>query len=138
MKEFLLYLLQAVIIAAVPTVTACLCSFLAKKRDEAQERILSENQKTANDLKDRLLAEALDNVATAVKKTNQTYVDTLKESGAFSFENQEKAFEKSMQTATEIMRQEVEDFIFNEYGDLRKWLGTQIEVAVNTEKNVKK
>lgn len=130
MREFLLYLLQAVITAAVPVVVAYLCSFLNKKKEESQQRITSDLQK-------KLLDEAVDNVITAVKKTNQTYVDTLKESKAFSFENQEKAFKKSMQTAGEIMRQEVKDFISAKYGDLDKWLNTQIEAAVNTVKTEK-
>lgn len=80
------------------------------------------------------MAEALDCVITAVKKTNQTYVDSLKENQAFSFDNQATALKKSMKTAEEIMRQEVKDFISAEYGDLNKWLDTQIEVAVNTIK----
>lgn len=137
MREFLLYLLQAVITAAVPAVTVCLCSFLKKKKEEAQQRIENEAQSASSDLKEKLLGEALDSVLTAVKKTNQTYVDSLKESKAFSFANQETAFKKSMQTATEIMRQEVKDFISAEYGDLHKWLDTQIEATVNTVKTKK-
>lgn len=137
MREFLLCLLQAVITAAVPTVVIFLCSFLQKKKEEAQQRIESDSQKAKSDLKDRLLVEALDNVMTAVKKTNQTYVDTLKESKAFSLENQKNAFEKSMQTAKDIMRQEVKDFISAEYGNFCKWLDTQIEAAVNDVKSGK-
>ncbi len=134
MKEFFLYLLQAVISVTVPIAAAYLCCFLKKKMEEAQQRIDSESQEAESDLKDRLLVEALDNVLTAVKKTNQTYVDTLKESNAFSFDNQEKAFKKSMDTTIEIMRQEVKDFISSEYGDLNKWLDTMIEATVNDVK----
>lgn len=137
MREFLLSLLQAVISVTVPVAAAYLCSFLKKKKEEAQKRIDSESQKAESDFKDRLLVEALDNVITAVKKTNQTYVDALKENKAFSFANQETALKKSMETATEIMRQEVKDFILAEYGDLNRWLDTQIEAAVNTVKKEK-
>lgn len=137
MKEFLLYLLQTVISVTVPVAAAYLCSFLKKKKEEAQQRIDNESQKAESDLKDRLLVEALDNVMTAVKKTNQTYVDTLKESKAFSLENQKNAFEKSVQTAKDIMRQEVKDFISAEYGNFYKWLDTQIEAAVNDVKSGK-
>lgn len=125
MREFLLQLLQAVIIAAVPTVTVFLCSFLSKKKEEIKQNMTSETQK-------RLLDEAMEAVTTAVIKTNQTYVETLKKNGAFSIENQKKAFEKSMQTAVEIMSQEAKDFISATYGYFDKWLSARIEAAVNT------
>lgn len=127
MKDFLLQLLQAVIIAAVPTVTVYLCSFLSKKKEEIRQSMTSETQK-------RLLDEAMEAVTTAVIKTNQTYVDTLKNNGAFSIENQKTAFEKSLQTAIEIMSQETKDFISAVYGDLEKWLSAKIEATVNTVK----
>ena len=127
MREYLLQLLQAVIIAAVPTVTVFLCSFLSKKKEEIKQNMTSETQK-------RLLDEAMEAVTTAVIKTNQTYVETLKKNGAFSIENQKKAFEKSMQTAVEIMSQEAKDFISATYGYFDKWLSARIEAAVNTVK----
>lgn len=127
MKDFLLQFLQAVIIAAVPTVTVYLCSFLGKKKEEIRQSMTSETQK-------RLLDEAMEAVTTAVIKTNQTYVDTLKNNGAFSIENQKTAFKKSLQTAIEIMSQETKDFISAVYGDLDKWLSARIEATVNTVK----
>lgn len=127
MKDFLLQLLQAVIIAVVPTVTVYLCSFLSKKKEEIRQSMTSETQK-------RLLDEAMEAVTTAVIKTNQTYVDTLKNNGAFSIENQKTAFKKSLQTAIEIMSQETKDFISAVYGDLDKWLSAKIEATVNTVK----
>ena len=42
-----------------------------------------------------------------------------------------------MDTVTEIMRQEVKDFISAEYGDLNKWLDTQIEATVGDVKDQK-
>lgn len=144
MREILLCVLQGVITVTVPVTVAYLCSFLKKKQEEANQRIEneaqkaeSEAQKAAIDLKGKLLDEAFKNVLTAVKKTNQTYVDNLKKTGAFSFDNQESAFKKSMKTAAEIMRQEVKDFISAEYGDLNKWLDTQIEAAVGDVKDQK-
>jgi len=127
MKDFLLQLLQAVIIAAVPTVTVYLCSFLKKKKEEIRQSMTSETQK-------RLLDEAMEAVTTAVIKTNQTYVDTLKNKGAFSIENQKTAFEKSFQTASEIMSEEAKAFISATYGYFDKWLSARIEATVNTVK----
>lgn len=144
MRDILLCILQGVITVTVPVTVAFLCSFLKKKQEEAHQRIEneaqkaeSEAQKAAIELKQMLLDEAFDNILTAVKKTNQTFVDSLKKRNDFTFSNQDIAFKKSMDTVTEIMRQEVKDFISAEYGDLNKWLDTQIEATVGDVKDQK-
>ncbi|MBR2896845.1 MAG: hypothetical protein IKC04_03045, partial [Oscillospiraceae bacterium] len=68
MKEFILVLLQAVIIAAVPVITSYLCSFLKQKSNQAAA-------KTNNELAASYIKEAADAVTTAVTFTSQTYVD---------------------------------------------------------------
>lgn len=128
MKEFLLTLLQAVIITAVPVATTYLCAFLKVKKNETSEKVKNETAKA-------LLAEAFDAVSTAVTSTNQTYVDALKKNGTFTVENQKEAFQKSYDTAVQIMRQEAKDFIATAYGSLSAWLTTQIEAQVKTQKD---
>lgn len=128
MKEFILALLQAVIIAAVPIITTYLCKFLNTKKTETTEKVKNDTAKT-------LLAEAFDAVSKAVTSTNQTYVDALKKSGTFTVENQKEALQKSYDTALQIMRQEAKDFITTAYGSLNTWLTTQIEAQVKTQKD---
>lgn len=128
MKEFILALLQAVIIAAVPIITTYLCKFLNAKKTETTEKVKNDTAKT-------LLAEAFDAVSKAVTSTNQTYVDALKKSGTFTVENQKEALQKSYDTALQIMRQEAKDFITTAYGSLNTWLTTQIEAQVKTQKD---
>lgn len=128
MKEMLLTLLQAVIIAAVPVITTYLCQFLKTKKEEASKKIENETAKT-------LLSEAFDAVSAAVTSTNQTYVDTLKKSGTFTVENQKEAFQKSYDTAVQTMSQQAKDFIATAYGSLEKWLTTQIETQVKVQKD---
>ena len=127
MKEFLLALLQAVIIAAVPVATTYLCTFLKAKKDEVKSNI---SNKTTQALPD----EACSAVENAVKATNQTYVDSLKKNGTFTIENQKEAFQKSYETAINIMTQEAKDFIATAYGSLSAWLTTQIEAQVKNQK----
>lgn len=127
MKDFVMTLMQAVIIAAVPVVTTYLCQFLRACGDEAKRSIKDENART-------LLDEANDAVITAVICTNQTYVDALKKSGQFSAENQREAFQKSYDTAVAIMSQEAKDLIAATYGSLNNWLTAKIEAQVKTEK----
>jgi len=128
MKEFLLSLLQAVIIAAVPVITAYLCSFLNQKKKEVTANISDESAK-------KLISEACDAVVTAVTATNQTYVDTLKRQGTFTVENQKEAFEKSYNTAVAIMSDEAKEFINTAYGSLQEWLTVKIEAQVKEAKS---
>ena len=74
MTELLFNLLQAVIIAAVPTLTAFLVNLISTKK--------------ANAKSNSYLLQIADAVATAVSATSQTYVDNLKQGGIFSAEEQ--------------------------------------------------
>ena len=128
MKEFILVLLQAVIIAAVPVITSYLCSFLKKKSNQVAT-------KTNNELAASYIKEAADAVTTAVTFTSQTYVDNLKNSGTFSAENQKEAFNKAMSKAMEIMSAEAKNYLAKAYGDLTNYLATKIEAEVRDQKN---
>ncbi len=128
MKDFLLTLLQSVIIAAVPVITTFVCSYIHTKNVQAKQNIDNEEAK-------KLLDDAEKAVTTAVISTNQTYVDTLKQSGHFTLDNQKEAFQKSFDTAVSIMTQEAKDFIEDAYGSLTDWLTTQIEAKVNVNKS---
>ena len=128
MKDFILVLLQAVIIAAVPVITTHLCSFLKQKSNQAAA-------KTNNELAASYIKEAADAVTTAVTFTSQTYVDNLKNSGAFSTENQKEAFNKAMSKAMEIMSAEAKNYLAKAYGDLTNYLATKIEAEVRDQKN---
>lgn len=128
MKELMLELLQAVIVVAIPIITTYLCKFLNTKKEEAKT-------KTENATAQALIESALNAVATAVSYTNQTYVDVLKRSGTFSVENQREAFQKSYDTAVQIMTQEAADYIDQVYGSISDWLTAQIEAQVRASKN---
>lgn len=128
MKEFILVLLQAVIIAAVPVVTTYLCNFLKQKSNQAAA-------KTNNDLATSYIREAADAVTTAVTFTSQTYVDNLKNSGTFTVENQKEAFNKAMNKAVEILSAEAKEYLTKAYGDLTNYLTTKIEAEVRNQKS---
>lgn len=128
MKEALLTLLQAVIAAAVPVITAFLCNYLNAKKEEAKAI-------TANETVKALIDSALDAVEKAVAVTNQTYVDTLKKSGTFTVENQHEAFQRSYDTAKQLLTKEAAEYIEIAYGGLQEWLTAQIEAQVKASKN---
>lgn len=128
MKEFILVLLQAVIIAAVPVVTTYLCNFLKQKSNQAAA-------KTNNDLAASYINEAADAIATAVAFTSQTYVDSLKSSGTFTVESQKEAFNKALNKAVEILSAEAKEYLTKAYGDLTTYLTTKIEAEVRNQKS---
>ena len=75
----------------------------------------------------RYLTGAIGIVDGAVKATYQTYVQALKESGDFDKEAQLAALEKAKYAALAQLSEDAKEYIRALYGDLDKWLETQIE-----------
>ena len=69
-------------------------------------------------------------VESVVKETSQTYVNSLKESGKFNKEAQEKAFKKSYDTALKLLTKDTLEAIKLVYGDVSTWLTSKIEATV--------
>lgn len=120
-------LLYAVITAAVPVLTVFLLKFLAKYFNkisvETDHLIISDT-----------IDEALDIVYKVVSTTSQTYVDSLKASGEFTKEAQEKAFNETKDTIMALLSEDAKELIKNLYEDTDKWLTVQIESAVRKQK----
>ena len=71
----------------------------------------------------------------AVKATYQTYVQALKESGSFDREAQLAALEKANYAALAQLSEDAKAYIRELYGDVDKWLETQIESRLYELKN---
>ena len=128
MKDTILEILQAVLIAVIPIIAGYLVNLLKKKADEAAV-------KSGNATASFLIKEIADAISTAVTYVSQTYVDALKNSGQFTLENQKEAFQKAMDMAMEILSQEARDFIRKMYGNLTNYLTARIEAEVRLQKN---
>lgn len=70
-----------------------------------------------------------------VAATCQTYVDGLKKTQAWTKETQQQALNNSLNTAKEMLSDESKNFIVDHYGDIDKWLETQIESCIYKLKN---
>ena len=100
-------------------------------------------QKGVNYLQDKLNSEmanryleiAEKTVTDCVMSTNQTYVDSLKNNGAFDKEAWTTAFEKSKNKILKLLSDAQKEVIVEVYGDLDAWLNTQIEAKVKEQKN---
>ncbi len=123
MEELLTTLLQAVITAAVPILTAFGVQFL-------RQRAAAAAAATSNQTAQKYITEISEAVSTSVMYVSQTYVDTLKKSGTFTAENQKEAFTKAMDQAKSLLTAEASKFLNEAYGDLDEYLQAKIEAEI--------
>lgn len=128
MNEFLMTLLQAVIIAAVPVITGFAAKCLNANAAQAASR--TDNEKAQGYIKEATAA-----VTTAVAYTTQTYVEALKNSATFTPENQKEALNKAVDKALGMMTESAAHFLDNAYGDAAGYLAAKIEEEIRKQKN---
>lgn len=126
-NELLTILMQVVIIPAIPIIVTFLVKFCKAKTDEAISTVNNETLRQA-------ISEATDAVYTAVTYTSQTYVDSLKEQGAFDKEAQIIALNTALKKAQSLLAAETKELLESLYGDLDNWLTTKIEQTVKEQK----
>jgi len=120
-------LLSLVLIGTIPLLAAKIISFINAKLALAQDKAKTENEK-------RILESIQKTVETVVNYVSQTFVDTLKNRGEFTPEEQAKALKMAIEKTEEMLTEEAKEFIMANYGDLTAWLTTLIEAAVKTNK----
>ena len=129
MPQILVDLLAVVLVACIPVVTRYIITALKSTADKA-----------AASSKSTLIAicieEIADAVSTAVEATNQTYVDSIKNSSnPFTAEAQRKAFEQAYNVAVAALSQSTKDFIEENYGSIKDFLTAKIEAQVRMQKS---
>lgn len=92
------------------------------------------NTKIHNETIEKYITFAGDIVTQAVKETAQTYVDSLKKTGAFDEIAQREAFNRAKETALKMLTKDAIEAIEMVYGDINTWLRSKIESAVNDNK----
>ena len=90
--------------------------------------------KINSDTADKLVAEAGEIVKKAVIAVDQTYVDSLKNSNAFTREAQETALAQCKETVLALLNDEAKKAVVNSCGDIETWLTVMIEAAVREQK----
>ena len=76
-----------------------------------------------------------DTVCECVTATNQTYVNALKEQGAFDEAAQKEAFRRTYEAVIKTLNEEVLNYLTEFYGDFETALTTLIESNVATAYN---
>lgn len=92
-------------------------------------------QQTNNELAQKYIDMIANTVTTCVEAINQTYVDSLKDSGSFTKEAQEEAFKRCYNQVLSLLSDDCKQYIKEIFGDIQSYLTTVIE---STVKEVKK
>lgn len=125
--EILKQIFEVCIIPLLGIATVYLITLIKKKANEIAEK--TKNEKAA-----KYITMVADTIATCVVATNQTYVNSLKEKGEFGIEAQKEAFQKTLDAVLAILTEDAKEYLKVVYGDLNKYLTTQIEAMVNVNK----
>lgn len=128
MEDLLNELLKAVLIAAIPILSAYLTALVQSKSKEAQA---GTNSVIVQDL----ISGAEKIVTDVVTATNQTFVDNLKQEGKFDEAAAKDAFQKSKDAILKILPQTTKDALTVLYGDVDTWLTAKIESTVKAQKS---
>lgn len=121
--EFLQNLLYAIITAAVPVLTAFLCTWLKSLYDNNKIKI--KNEKIS-----AMLANVTDIIVAAVETTTNTYVKQLKANDLFDAEAQKEAFNRTFETVKKQLTADAIKIIEEVYGDAEVYLTNKIEQFV--------
>ena len=126
-NDLLQDILYTIITTVVPIITVYTVKFLStqfnKLKVETDQLIINNTIKEASDI-----------ILKVVTSTSQTYVDSLKESGKFDKEAQDKAFNHTKETIFTLLNDETKELIEFLYKDINTWLDVQIESAVRYQK----
>ncbi len=115
---------QICIIPLLGILTKYVVDFLNAKRLEIK-------QKTDSELAEKYTDMVIDTVTTCVIATNQTYVESLKQTGSFNKEAQEQAFQMTLDAVLATLSEEAKKYIKEITGDIDTYLTQLIEAEVN-------
>ena len=126
------------ILVEVLTTIACLfvasmLIFCARLFHQFCERL---KEKTKNGAMRNLINKIDYIVQLCVETTNQTFVNDKKDSGNFTDEDKEQAFNQTIDSVTNMLPDEDRQKIISEFGDLGTFLKNSIENYIKQSKNM--
>lgn len=77
-------------------------------------------------------------VTDAVMEVFQSFVDTLKKNGSFDKAAQEEAKQRAIDIIMTQLTPELKNYITENFGDMKQWLGTKIEAIIYNLKTTNK
>lgn len=125
--EILKEIMELCIVPLLGILTKYFIDYLSVKRNEI-------NCKTDSEIAKKYVDMIYETITNCVIATNQTYVNSLKESGNFDAEAQKQAFQKTMDSVLAILSDDAKKYISETTGDLNTYLTQLIEAEVNKNK----
>lgn len=119
--------LQQILAAAVPVLCLLITAGGAYLVALLRKATAALKKKADNEKATKYIDMAYGAVSRAVMATAQTFVDALKEEGAFTKDKQIEAFNMAKNTALEILGNEAISALNEIYGDFDTWINTLIE-----------
>lgn len=127
-------LLIEILIAILPVISTFLLRLINLKSQEIKNRNIKNKQSQNNKLIDLVT----DTIRKIVIALNQTQVEELKKNNEFTKDKQKEVFNKAKNEIMKILTQDSKKAIKEVYKSVDTFIDTQIEVAVNREKNINK
>lgn len=126
-QEFVNLIETCVLAPLLTALTGVLIAFISKQATRLKEKFNDEKTSRYIEMAEKIVQQA-------VTYVSQTYVDELKKDGAFTKEDQKKAFEKSKTLVYGLMKEECKKAVESNYISYEKWLETKIEETVNNNR----
>ncbi len=120
----------ALISALATILTGTITGFISYKTMQLKEKVNNQQFSSVVDKVNILIADC-------IKSTNQTYVDSLKESNSFDISAQKEAFNKSFDSIMLVLSDSDKQILSKNIGDLGTWITTKIQSYIKTSKNIK-
>lgn len=120
----------ALISALATILTGTITGFISYKTMQLKEKVNNQQFSSVVDKVNILIADC-------IKSTNQTYVDSLKESNSFDLSAQKEAFNKSFDSIMLVLSDSDKQILSKNIGDLGTWITTKIQSYIKTSKNIK-
>ena len=120
----------ALISALATILTGTITGFISYKTMQLKEKVNNQQFSSVADKVNILIADC-------IKSTNQTYVDSLKESNSFDISAQKEAFNKSFDSIMLVLSDLDKKKKKKNIGDLGTWITTKIQSYIKTSKNIK-
>lgn len=125
--ELLSQIFEVCIIPLLGVLTAFFVKWVNAK---SAELIASRENETEQKYLDMLK----DTITDCVIATSQTYVDALKQQGAFDAEAQKVAFNMTFEAVFNLLTDEAKEYLTEAVGDLNLYVTQKIEAEVNLNK----
>ena len=126
--ELLNQIFEVCIIPLLGVLTTFLVAYINKRKEAVKLQV-------DNTLYNKYIDLLGETITDCVIATNQTYVDSLKESGSFDAEAQKKAFEDTCNNILEILSDDAKEYLNTALGDLQAYIANKVEAEVKINKN---